>query len=384
MSVVDGKTILTAARQLEQDFVEGLERLVTLESPSLDATAGDRLADALETWMTREGWHVERLARSEAGDLLVGRMGGEPDGTGTLLLAHYDTVWPIGTLEDMPFERDGDVARGPGTVDMKAGIVTALLAVRLARSLGDVNGPVSLLVTSDEETGGTHSRAVIEEEAQRHARVLVVEPGADEGAYKVGRKGVGDVQVTFSGVSAHAGLEPEKGASALRELSAFLPFAEALSEPEVGTTVNVTVASGGSAGNVIAESAHASLDVRVLRMDEGTRVMEALHAYAPRDPRVKVHVSGGLNRPPLEATEPNRVLTAEAERVANRLGLPWRVAVVGGASDGNFTSALGIATLDGLGSVGEGAHARHEHVRISATLDRVALMAGLLLGVGTA
>jgi len=301
-----------------------------------------------------------------------------------LLLAHYDTVWPIGTLKHMPFERDGDVVRGPGTVDMKAGVVTALLAVRLARSIASLPGSVTLLVTSDEETGGTHSRAVIEAEAQRHARVLVVEPGTDDGAIKVGRKGVGNVRVTFTGIPAHAGLEPEKGASALRELAAFVPYAEALHAPALGTTVNATVASAGTTGNVIAESAHVVLDIRVLQMDEGTRVMDALHGYEPRDARVHVAMSGGVNRPPLEATEPNRALADEARRVADTLGLPWREAVVGGASDGNFTSALGIATLDGLGGVGGGAHARSEHVRLSLTLERVALVAGLLLGVGTA
>lgn len=384
MSVVDGATLMKAARDLEADFVETLGTLVSLESPSLDPQAGDRLADVLEGWMTGEGWRVERLPRTEAGDLLVGRWGRDPDGQGTLLLAHYDTVWPIGTLQHMPFERDGDVVRGPGTVDMKAGIVTALLAVRLARSIGSLRGSVTLLVTSDEETGGTHSRAVIEAEAQRHARVLVVEPGTDDGAIKVGRKGVGNVRVTFTGIPAHAGLEPEKGASALRELAAFVPYAEALGAPTLGTTVNATVASAGTTGNVIAESAHVVLDIRVLRMDEGTRVMGALHGYEPRDARVHVAMSGGMNRPPLEATEPNRALADEARRVADTLGLPWREAVVGGASDGNFTSALGIATLDGLGGVGGGAHARSEHVRLSRTLERVALVAGLLLGVGTA
>jgi len=364
----------------EAIFVETVRSLVEIESPSHDRQAADHLADALAALLERDGWRVERDARNEVGDVVIGRLEGDDPGDGTLILAHYDTVWPVGTLAEMPWSVDGDVARGPGVLDMKAGIAAAVHAVRAASAAGSLRGPVTLLVSSDEETGSLHSRARIEAEALRHARVLVVEPGRDDGAIKVGRKGVGDMTVRFVGRSAHAGLNPEQGASALRELARFLLAAEALADATKGTTVNVTVASGGSAGNVIAETATARLDLRFATTDEGRRVLDALRAYRPHDDRVRVEMAGGSNRPPMEPTPGNEALLAEARTHADALGLALAEAVVGGGSDGNFTSALGVPTLDGLGAVGGGPHARSEHVRVRETLRRTALLASLLMG----
>ncbi|MDZ7706541.1 MAG: M20 family metallopeptidase [Trueperaceae bacterium] len=364
----------------EAAFLDTLRSLVELESPSHDAQAADRVADALVALLTRDGWSVERSPRDDVGDVVIGRLEGDDPNDGTLILAHYDTVWPLGTLAEMPWSRDGDVARGPGVLDMKAGIANAVHAARAARAAGSLRGPVTLLVSSDEETGSLHSRAAIEAEAVRHARVLVVEPGRDDGALKVGRKGVGDMTVRFTGRSAHAGLNPEQGASALREMARFLLAAEALADVPNGTTVNVTVASGGSAGNVIAESATARVDLRFATMDESRRVLSELHAYRPYDDRVRVEMVGGLNRPPMEPTPGNGALLDEARAHARTLGLAFGEAVVGGGSDGNFTSALGVPTLDGLGAIGGGPHARNEHVRIRETLERTALVASLLRG----
>jgi glutamate carboxypeptidase len=355
-----------------------LRALVALESPTRDKPAADVLAGHLQERLRGEGWQVARQAQREVGDHLIARMDA-PGHAATLILAHYDTVWPVGTLREMPFRLEEDSAYGPGILDMKAGINSALQAVALAKGLGrELRGPVTLLVTSDEEQGSRTSRGLIEGLSLEHQRVLVVEPARDDGALKVGRKGVGGFEVAFSGRSAHAGNSPESGASALRELAHFLFYAEDLSSLERGTSVNLTVAQGGSVSNVIAEVAAASLDFRALTAGEAERVVEALGRYEPRDGRVQVRVTGGLNRPPLELTPANKALFDDAVACGAAMDLNVTGAVVGGGSDGNFSSALGVATLDGMGAVGEGPHARHEHIRISQTLDRLALLTAML------
>lgn len=376
----------TRAFEEEAAYLATLEALVRIESPTHVKSACDRLADHLEARLRTDGWNVARTRRDEVGDILTARWSPTPasGAGGTLLLCHYDTVWPLGTIDQMPFRREGDRVHGPGVCDMKAGIATALHAknlaeARLGRDGVRLRGPVTLLLTSDEEAGSLHSRELIETEAKQHDRVLVLEPSRDDGALKVGRKGVGEFRVAFTGRSAHAGNNPRDGASALRELAHFLFFAENLTDHDAGTTVSLTVASGGTVSNVIAEEASAKVDVRVATRDEGERVETSAMAYRPEDPRVTVEVRGGLNRPPLEQTPANRALTREAEVRMDELGIDLETAVVGGGSDGNFTSALGIATLDGLGASGAGPHARHEHIRVRETLERLALVASLLL-----
>jgi glutamate carboxypeptidase len=312
--------------------------------------------------------------------MLVAR---KPGGSGpaTLLLAHYDTVWPIATLDTMPWRVDADEDRayGPGTYDMKGGIANALHAVALLEGVGvPLAGPVTLLITSDEETGSHASRATIEAEARRHDRVLVVEPAREDGALKVGRKGTAIYHLTFHGVPAHAGNNPEEGASALVELAHLTLFAATLDHPEAGTSVNPTVAEAGGAVNVITEHARLAIDCRVLQIAEADRVDAALRNYRARNPRVRIEVHGGLNRPPMEPTEANQSLFERAQAIAAGWGWRLEAAVVGGGSDGNFTAALGIPTLDGLGACGAGAHARHEHIRIRDTLGRSALLAALI------
>jgi len=372
------REILEQAYAAERDFLSLLSDLVTRESPTHDEVACDALASRLEELMQERGFAVTRHARSGAGDVLEGRLPGG-DGPRTLLLCHYDTVWPLGTLAEMPWRRDGDQVFGPGALDMKAGIANALTAVDLARRLGlPLAGDVTLLVTSDEETGSHRSRELIEALAQQHERVLVLEPSRDDGALKVGRKGVCDFELRFEGRSAHAGNNPADGASALRELAHLLLYVEDLADEVAGTTVNVTTARAGFATNVIAEEAVATVDVRVLKASEAERVTRAIHEYVPRDRRVTLTVSGGLNRPPMEPNVKNQALYEEAVAVLASMGLALEGAVVGGGSDGNFTSALGVATLDGLGAAGSGPHARHEHIRVRETLERVALLTGLL------
>lgn len=370
--------MLKLALAQEKSYLDTLESLVRLESPTHDKAACDRLAGHLERLLEEEGWSVERHPREQAGDILEASVEGG-DGPTTLVLTHYDTVWPLGTLERMPWRREADRVYGPGTCDMKAGIVSAMQAVRMIKEEGTRPvGKVTLLLTSDEESGSHHSRDIIESLARQHDRVLVLETGRDDGAIKIGRKGVGDYTVTFRGRSAHAGNNPKDGASALRELAHFLLFVEGLADDAAQTTVNLTVASGGTVSNVIAEEARARIDLRVLRAGEAERVDDAVRSYRPRDSRIEVAVEGGLNRPPLERTPGNEALWREVQGHLQELGLSLEGAVVGGGSDGSFTSALGIPTVDGLGSAGAGAHARDEHIRLQETLERVALLAMLL------
>lgn len=378
-----GTSLVRAAHAERAAYLETLEALVTQESPSEDTDALERLADWLQGRLRSDGWQVEPQAGAFNGDQLVARIGngigGGGGGTSTLLLGHYDTVHPIGTLASVPFRTDGDLVYGPGALDMKGGISLALHAVRIAARLGlELKGPVTLLLTSDEETGSHRSRDIIERLASQSGRVLVLEFGRDDGALKTGRKGVGSLHVQLLGRSAHAGNDPAAGASALAELARLLPYVEGLADAARGTTVNLTVAAGGSASNVIAEHAEATVDVRVPSAAEAERVFAAARAYVPTDPRVTVRMTGDLNRPPVELTPGNEGLYREAVTAGAALGLEVHGASVGGGSDGSFTSALGIPTLDGLGAVGAGPHTRHEHLRLGPTLERLALLTALL------
>jgi glutamate carboxypeptidase len=373
--------LLPLARDHRNGFLDLLSSLVAIESPTRDKAAADRMADLLERTLRGDGWEVERDGRDAVGDVLVAtRRAGDGDG-GTLILAHYDTVWPVGTLAAMPWRIDpaADRAYGPGTVDMKAGIASAIVAARLLDALGiGPRGRVTLLLTSDEETGSAASRDRIETEARRHGRVLVVEGARDDGALKVGRKGVATYRIDLLGVPAHAGNHPDDGASALVELAHLVLFARTLDDRAAGTTVNPTVARAGGAVNVITETARLDIDARVLRATEAVRLDGALRAWEPRDRRVRTTVEGGLNRPPMEPTPGNVALFEQARSIARSWGIDLDSAIVGGGSDGNFTSALGVPTLDGIGACGGGAHARDEHVRIDDTLVRTALLAALL------
>ena len=328
--------------------------------------------------LEQDRWQVKRVEQKNVGDQLIAKTNAEGE-TKTLILCHFDTVWEIGTLDKMPLREDDDRLYGPGVLDMKAGIANAIHALKIIKQNNlNLKGPVTFLLTSDEEIGSDASKDLIHYHAKQHDRVLVLEPGREDGALKVGRKGTGGFEVRFTGISAHAGNNPKDGASALREMANFLLFAESQTDYDQGTTVNLTVAKGGSVSNVIAEEAQASLDMRALKLNEAERVETTLKNYVAKDSRVKVTVTGGLDRPPLEFDEKNQKLFAEAKTAMEKLGFMLGGAVVGGGSDGNFTSALGVPTLDGLGSAGEGPHARHEHIRITETLDRLALLTALL------
>jgi glutamate carboxypeptidase len=311
------------------------------------------------------------------GDALLARVG--PERGGALLLGHLDTVWPAGALGRIPFRVEAGVARGPGVFDMKGGIAVAL-AVLEAVARGDVipAAGLALLLTPDEEVGTLASRDLLIAEALKRDRVFVLEPSGEGGAAKIARKGTGLVTARFSGVAAHAGLEPEKGASALLEMSRFALYADALADAPSGTSVVPTVAASGTAANVVPESATLSVDFRLWTQAEGERVVAGLRAYRPADPRVEVALDGGVNRPPMEATEASLALYRRAAALAKTLGFDLGAVRVGGGSDGNLTASAGVPTLDGLGPSGAGAHARTEHLLVEDLPRRAALLAGLL------
>jgi glutamate carboxypeptidase len=351
-----------------------LEALVRLESPSDDAEKIGDLARWIRERLVERGVRAEMRPCAQRGDALFAWTG-SPEG-GTLLLGHLDTVWPVGTLAERPWRVEGGRAYGPGVFDMKAGIAVGMAVLAtLARHSPPLS--VSLLLVPDEEVGSAASRELTVSLAGRHRQVLVLEPSQD-GAAKVARKGCGTFHVRFSGRAAHAGLEPEKGASALAELARFVPFLDGVADPERGTRLSATVARAGSATNVVPEAAELSVDARAWSAREAERATAAIRGYSPADARVAVAVEGGFDRPPLEPTAASTALYETARRIAAELGFHLGAARVGGGSDGNFTAAAGVPTLDGLGPRGDGAHARDEHVVVDDLPRRAALLAALV------
>ena len=353
------------------------EALVRLESPTPDKVAADRCADEVMRRLADIGGRVQRLPRAEAGDHVLARFG-----CGTkqvLVLGHYDTVWEVGTLSRRPLRAEGGRLYGPGVFDMKAGLALGMLALRaIADTASAWPGRITFLITSDEEMGAATSRQVIEDEALRSEAVLVLEPSLPGGALKTSRKGCGEFILHVHGVPAHAGIEPEKGASAIHELARQIIAIERLQDIARGTTLNVGVIAGGTRTNVVAGRAEAVVDVRVATMAEAARVAGAMAALRPHDARTRLSVTGGVDRPPMERTSEVAGLFREAQAVAAELGRQLGEGATGGGSDGNLTAALGVPTLDGLGAVGGGAHAADEHVSVGDLPWRAALVAGLL------
>ena len=361
--------------QLVDDLVGYAEQ----ETPSDDlALLGKGLAH-VEEWLTdRLGEPAGRVRHESAehGDVVVleyAGAGSEP----LAVLAHYDTVWGAGTLDDWPVRVDGDRITGPGVFDMKAGLVQAVWAVRALRAAGLPHPPLRLLLNGDEEIGSPFSRPLIERACADAAAVLVFEASAD-GAVKTGRKGVGLFDVRVRGVESHAGLDPEAGSSAIDEIARLVLQLHAAADPAAGTTVNVGVLHGGTRSNVVAGTAQAGVDVRVRSVQAQEQIDQLLRGLTPRDPRVRVTVQGGWNRPVMEPSPAIASVYALARRAAERLGFELRETSVGGASDGNFAAAMGRPVLDGLGAVGGGAHARHEHVSIEGMVERAAVAAAVI------
>ncbi|MFZ8909727.1 MAG: M20/M25/M40 family metallo-hydrolase [Candidatus Nanopelagicales bacterium] len=367
--------LLSAAKARRDDLVEAVRTLVEVESPSADVAACERAvtaaAEMVRSWLGSAG----RVEIHEGRPIL--RWG--PDQPRVLLLGHLDTVWPIGTLERIPWSVDGDHLRGPGVFDMKVGVVQAIGAVALL-GLGPDDG-VGILLTTDEEIGSGCSRAVIEEAARRAEAVLVLEPSV-EGELKTARKGTSWYVVEVTGRAAHAGLDPERGINALVEAADLVRSATTWAKPDVGTTVTPTTARAGVTDNTVPDRAVIGIDVRAWSSDEQQRVDALARGWRPAHAEATVDIiGGGINRPAMEASA-GEGLARVAERCADALGLaPLGSRAVGGASDGNFTAAMGIPTLDGLGAVGDGAHADHEWASANAVPERTALVAALVAAI---
>ncbi|HEY0379576.1 MAG TPA: M20 family metallopeptidase [Pyrinomonadaceae bacterium] len=357
--------------------------LVESESPSGDVEGSREVVGLLAEAArgTKGVTSVERIESPEYGEHLRVRAfdGAGGESRPVLLVGHTDTVHARGTINERPWREEGGLIYGPGIFDMKANCALALEALRACSALDLMpRRPVVLLLTCDEEVGSTTGRPLVEEEAQKAASVLVLEPSASGGRVKTARKGTGIFTMSAHGVAAHAGLEPEKGASAILELARQTERLHSLSDTARGVSVNVGVFQGGTRSNVVAAGARAEIDLRFATNEDARRLEEAILNSRPFDERVRLTVEGGVNRPPLERTAGVAALYELARGVAARLGFELGEAAVGGASDGNFAAALGVPVLDGLGVEGDGAHATHEHIEAAALARRGALLAGII------
>ena len=380
--MLDPKALLAYCQSDMDAFLRCLRRAVEIESPSLNPKAIDRMANFFAREFRNHAAKVRFLRNSRAGSAVVAEFWGEArDARPILLLGHLDTVWDVGTLREMPFQVREGRAYGPGIFDMKSGIVCGLWAVQ-ALSVAKVTppGPVRFFLNADEEVSSFAFRDDLLAEARGARAVLVLEPAAAQGAVKTARKGVGEFQVTVHGRSAHAGINPSAGVNAISELARQIPRIERLARPRKGLTVNVDVIQGGTRVNVIPELAMARVDVRVPTVRDRDRIETRMRALSAINPDVKLEITGGVNRPPMERKMASGLFRT-ARDLGRRMGLELKEASTGGGSDGNFTAALGIPTLDGLGGTGDGAHARHEHVILSELPQRAALLAALLASV---
>jgi glutamate carboxypeptidase len=362
-------------------MVELLRRLVSAESPSDDPAAVGRALALLSAELEGAGMSVRRLPGRRWGGMLYarprGRRGKLPS---QLLVGHCDTVWPVGTLRRMPVCVEGDILRGPGALDMKGGLVQMVYALRALRALGArPSANCLVLINSDEEVGSPDSTPLIRRLARGARRAFVLEPAFGlAGKLKTARKACGSFTVTVKGRAAHAGINPQEGVSAILEMSHAVQRLFALNDAERGVTVNVGTIDGGLRANVVAPEVRATVDVRTRTRADAERLEAAIRALRPVNPATTIGVEGGFDHPPLEPVPRNQALWRQARELGRRLGLELEQAAVGGASDGNTTSVW-TATLDGLGAVGDGAHAPHEHVNLARMVERCALLVLLLL-----
>lgn len=371
-------------QERRDSMVQTIRQLVETESPSDNKDAVDQLGTLLAGRFEGLGGHAKFHRVEKFGDHLQVDFAGTGRGKPVLLLGHLDTVYPLGTLATMPCRVADGRLWGPGAFDMKSGIALMLHAIEALRVWHEdvLPRPVTVLLVSDEEVGSETSRRITENLARQSAAVLVLEPShGPKGAVKTARKGIGEYVLTITGKAAHSGLDFEKGQSAIAELARQIVALQKLIDLKRGLTLNIGTVQGGTRVNVIPAEASAVLDVRVARQQDAVGIDRKLRSLKPFNRKCKLEISGGMNRPPMERTSSVAGLYKKAAQIAKQMGWKLEEAAVGGGSDGNFTAGLGIPTLDGLGGVGEGAHATHESILISELPKRAALLAELIASV---
>src|SRR5579863_1051712 len=377
------RALLAGARRKQASLIALTRQLVLVESPSDVKSSVDACMALAAAHARSLGGRVKVHRQREFGNVLEARFGRRSstspnDAKPILLLGHLDTVWPMSTLQSMPCRISESRLWGPGTLDMKAGAAMAFIALEMLAEAGLLAREIILLLTGDEEIGSQAGRPIVETLAKQCSAVYVLEPPQGE-AYKTARKGVGNWRIEVKGIAAHAGVDFEKGANAIRELARAVETVSSFTDLKRGLTVSVGVAGGGTKSNVIPDHAWADVDARIARAADGPRIERKFSALKPHDSRCTLTVTGGINRPPMERTRGTVRLFRRAQSLACELGFALNEASTGGGSDGNFTAALGIPTLDGMGAVGEGAHARHESVLLEHLAPRIALLAAMLM-----
>jgi glutamate carboxypeptidase len=376
------RALLAGARRKQGSQLDLIRELVRAESPTDNKAAVDACVALAAEHVRQLGGRVKLHRQKDFGNVLEARFGPKTSSSAQpriLLLGHLDTVWPLRMLETMPFRQSGGRLFGPGVLDMKTGVAMALTAIELLIESGSVARQIVLLLNPDEEVGSPVSRPITERLARECHAIFVLEP-AQGLAYKTARKGTGNFRIDVRGIAAHAGVDFQKGANALVELAHAIETVTGWTDLKRGLTVSVDVAGGGTKTNVIPAEAWAEVDVRISRRADGPKIERKFAALKAKDKRCSLNVTGGINRPPMERTAGTARLYRQARALAADLGLVLDEAATGGASDGNFTSALGVPTLDGMGAVGEGAHARHESIVMEQLAPRTALLAGMLAG----
>jgi glutamate carboxypeptidase len=381
-SMISMRALLAGARRKQPSLIGFARELAKVESPSDNKAAVDACLALAAARGKKLGGRVRIHRRPGVGNVLELRFGPrKPAAPGLkpiLLLGHLDTVWPLGTLKTMPCRVSNGRIWGPGTLDMKAGVAMAFTALELLTEAGLLQREIVLLLNGDEEIGSPVSRPITERIAKTCSAVYVLEP-AQGLAYKTARKGIGIWRVEVEGVAAHAGVDFEKGANAIIELACIVEKVSRWTDLKRGLTVSVGVAGGGTKSNVIPAHAWAEVEARIVRRADGARIARKFAALKAVDPRCTLTVTGGFNRPPMERSRGTVHLFRRAQTLAKNLGFDLDEAATGGGSDGNFTAALGIPTLDGMGAVGDGAHARHESVLVEHLAPRTALVAAMLM-----
>jgi glutamate carboxypeptidase len=363
----------------QEKIVQTIREFVEIESPSDHKPAADRMGAFLAGYFEAVGGHAHVHRSADFGDSVQIDFPGRDTEKPVLLLGHFDTVYPLGTLATMPCQVDDGRLHGPGVLDMKSGIALMLYAIEALQAWHTtLPRPVTVFLVSDEEVGSYSSRPITEALAKDSAAVLVLEPAGPRGAVKTARKGVGEYSLTVKGIAAHAGLDPGKGHSAIREVARQITAISKLNNLLQGLSVNPGVIRGGTRTNVIAAEATVEIDVRITHAKQAAGLDRKLRALKPFDKHCKLSVEGGINRMPMERTAGVAALYTKAQAIAKQIDWKLEEAAVGGGSDGNFTAGLGIPTLDGMGGAGSGAHAVHEHIVISELPRRALLLAGMI------